>query len=141
MTDRNDKGRSPQFRRVGSSAATPSRAEKRGEYLSEDEWRARRRPESVQEIVDRFMDKVGGGRAAPTGVLAERWPEVVGADFAAKTRPGSCDGGRLTVLVADGATASKMRFLTSQILQKATRIVGAEAVTSISFRVTRDLAG
>ena len=115
--------------------------EKRGEYLSEDEWRARRRPESVSEIVDRFMDRVGGGKAAPAGLLAARWDDVVGAQFAAKTRPGSCDAGRLVVLVADGATASKMRFLTSQILQKATQIVGEDTVTSISFRVTRNLGG
>ncbi len=85
------------------------------------------------------MDKVGGGRVAPAGLLAAQWPDVVGTEFASKTRPGSCDAGRLVVLVADGATASKMRFLTSQILQKATQIVGADTVTSISFRVTPNL--
>lgn len=158
-TNRPGRDRAPKFRRhAGSDASSGSGrgslgggggargvakghrsragSERRGEDLSEDEWRARRRPESIQEIVDRFMDKVGGGRAAPAALLAASWADVVGLDFAAKTRPGSCDAGRLVVLVADGATASKMRFLTSQILQRATQIVGADTVTSISFRVT-----
>ncbi|MCP3974743.1 MAG: DUF721 domain-containing protein [bacterium] len=142
MTDntrRGPEGSSPQFRRAAPRDSRANTGEQGNEYLSEDEWRARRRPQSVSEIVDRFMDKVGGGRAAPAGLLAARWGDVVGPQFAAKTRPGSCDGGRLVVLVADGATASKMRFLTSQILQKATQIVGADTVTSISFRVTPTL--
>ena len=129
----------PRFRSGGPRDAKAKSREQRNEYLSEDEWRARRRPQSVQEIVDGFMDKVGGGRAAPAALLASSWEDVVGPQFATKTRPGSCEAGRLVVLVADGATASKMRFLTSQILQKATQIVGADTVTSISFRVTPTL--
>jgi len=132
-------GGSPQFRRTARGANPSPASTDRGEYLTEDEWRARRHPESVQQIVDRFMDKVGGGRAAPTAQLAAAWVEVVGAQFAARTRPGSCDSGRLVVLVADGATASKMRFLTSQILQKASHIVGEDTITSISFRVSPNL--
>lgn len=105
-------------------------------FLTEEQRRSQRRPEPVQEIVDRLMTGVSGGRAAPAALLGAQWQEVVGADFAAKTGPGSCESGRLVVLVADGATASKMRFMTSQILQNATKIVGDGVVSAISFRVS-----
>ena len=110
-----------------------------GEYLTEDEWRARRHPERVEDIVDRLMTKVSGGRAAPATLLRGAWSDVVGDSFAAKTRPGSCESGRLVVLVADGATASKMRFHTSLIMQKAVEVAGEGSVSSIVFRVSPDL--
>ena len=85
------------------------------------------------------MTGVAGGRAGPAVVLGARWVEVVGDDFAAKTAPASCDSGRLTILVRDGATASKLRFNTSQILQNASKIAGEGKVSSISFRVSPSL--
>lgn len=110
-----------------------------GEYLTADEWHARRRPERIEDIVDRLMAKVSGGRAAPAALLSARWNEVVGESFAGKTRPGSCESGRLVILVADGATASKLRFSTSQIMQKARRVAGEGKVSSIAFRVSPGL--
>ena len=110
-----------------------------GEYLTEDEWRARRRPEPIEDIVDRVMAKVSGGRAAPAALLSARWNEVVGEAFSGRTRPGSCESGRLVILVADGATASKLRFNTSQIMQKARQIAGEGKVSSIAFRVSPGL--
>ncbi|NND02705.1 MAG: DUF721 domain-containing protein [Acidimicrobiia bacterium] len=109
-------------------------------FLSEDEWRDRRRPEPIGEVVDRIMTGVAGGRAGAAVVLGARWAEVVGDDFAAKTAPGSCESGRLVILVSDGSTASKMRFNTSQILQNAAKIAGEGRVESISFRVSPSLS-
>lgn len=108
-------------------------------FLSEEDWKSRRRPESVQDIVDRVMTGVSGGSAAPAVSLGGRWEEVVGPEFAARTAPGSCESGKLVVLVRDGATASKMRFNTNQILQNAAKILGEEAVSAISFRVSPSL--
>jgi len=110
-----------------------------GDYLTEDEWRARRRPVRIEEIVDRLMAKVSGGRGAPAALLGARWNEVVGDSFTDKTRPGSCESGRLVILVVDGATASKMRFATPQIMQKAREIAGDGKVSSIAFRVSPHL--
>ena len=86
------------------------------------------------------MTGVAGGRAGPAVVLGARWAEVVGADFAAKTAPGSCESGRLVILVRDGSTASKLRFNTAQILQNAAKIAGEGKVAAISFRVSPSLA-
>jgi len=136
-------GGGPRFkahsRTEGEAAAAPRSRDSTyqgGEYLSEDEWRARRRPERIEEIVDRLMTKVSGGRGAPAALLGARWNEVVGAGFAEKTLPGSCESGRLVILVVDGATASKMRFATPQIMQKAREIAGEGKVSSIAFRVS-----
>lgn len=130
----------PRFRPNGAPRDQPG-ASSGAEYLSEEEYRARRQPEGVQEIVDRLMTKVSGGRGAPAALLSASWNDVVGETFVAKTWPGSCESGRLVVLVADGATASKMRFNTAQILQNAAKILGEQAVTSISFRVSPPAAG
>jgi hypothetical protein len=85
------------------------------------------------------MAKIGGGRAGRGAMLSSAWEDIVGAEFASRTKPGSCDSGRLVVLVADGATASKMRFMTSEIIQKAANVVGEGVVDRISFRVTPGL--
>jgi len=127
----------PRFRRYGEDPSSAGNGPR--EFLNADEWRARRRLVGVQDIVDDLMAKVAGGRAGPGAALQAVWNDVVGEAFAAKTRPGSCKSGKLVVQVVDGATASKMRFMTSQILQKASGIVGEGVVTSLSFRVTPGL--
>lgn len=129
-------GRSPA---AGADTVIGTSAYQGGEYLTEDEWRARRRPERIEGIVDRLMAKVSGGRAAPAAMLSARWSEVVGEEFAEKTRPGSCESGRLVILVIDGATASKMRFATGQIVQRAEQIAGEGRVSSVAFRVSPGL--
>jgi len=96
---------------------------------------SRRHPEPVRDIVDRLMANVGRGRTAPVTRLYEAWEAVVGPEFAERTRPGSCDGGRLVVLVADGSTASKLRFVSAEIVRRAAEIVGEAEVNSVSFRV------
>ena len=105
-------------------------------YLSDKERAARRKPRPIGDVVDRIMTSVAGGRAAPAVVLGSRWAEVVGADFASRTAPGKCQSGRLTILVKDGSTASKLRFQTAQILQNAARIAGEGVVTAVSFKVS-----
>ena len=74
MENSNDRpdagGGGPRFKaHSAASAATDARpghsTYQGGEYLTEDEWRARRRPERIEDIVDRLMAKVSGGRAAP----------------------------------------------------------------------------
>ncbi len=151
--DMNDSDSSPQAADSGPTFGTHSAAAaagpaagrsghstyQGGKFLTEDDWQARRRPESVEGIVDRLMAKVSGGRAAPAALLSARWSEVVGDTFAQKTRPGSCESGRLVVLVADGATASKLRFNTSQIMQKAEEVAGKGMVSSITYRVSPSL--
>jgi hypothetical protein len=140
------RGAGPRFKAHSSysrpsdgTVATGSSAYQGGEYLTEEDWHARRRPEPIEDIVGRVMARVSGGRAAPAALLSARWGEVVGETFADKTRPGSCESGRLVILVVDGATASKMRFATSQIMQKAVEVAGAGSVSSISFRVSPGL--
>ena len=109
------------------------------ESLTEDDLRARRRLVGVGDIVDDLMNKIGGGRAGAGARLSAAWEEIVGPEFVSRTRPGSCDSGRLVVLVTDGATASKLRFMTTQIMQRAAKVVGEGVVDRISFRVTPGL--
>ncbi len=109
-------------------------------FLTEEETKARRRPEDIGAVLDRIMTGVAGGRGAHAVSLGARWGEVVGSDYADKTAPGPCDSGRLVILVRDGATASKLRFNTSQILQNVAKIAGEGTASSISFRVSPSLA-
>lgn len=115
-----------------------SRRAHRG-YLTEDERVAARRPEIVGEILGRVMGGISRGRAAPSVVLGSAWTEVVGADLAERSRPGSCQDGRLIVLVRDGATASRMRFMTGAILRGAAEMVGEGVVERVAFRVSPDV--
>lgn len=124
----------PSFRQ--SQPAEPELTKHIKPFLTEEQIAARRNPESIGDVVDRIMTGVAGGRAGPAVVLGAMWEAVVGAEFAAKTAPGACESGRLVILVPDGATASKLRFQTSEILARAAEIAGEGSVTSILFRVS-----
>lgn len=130
----------PTFKPSKPSDADPALPPGVRPYLSAEDRAARRKLEEIGYVVDRVMTGIGRGRAAPAIALSTRWNEVVGAEFATKTAPGSCEAGRLVILAKDGSTASKLRFNTSQILQNAAEIVGKGTISSISFRVSPSLS-
>ena len=133
-TGRNRRG-APRFRSIGELEEPQAPSPR--EYLSDEEWRRRREPEAADRIVERLVAKLAGGRVAPAAALGAIWEDIVGSDFATRSVPATCEKGRLTVLVRDGATASRMRFITTQILQNAAAVVGEGQVTTVAFRVKR----
>lgn len=93
-------------------------------------------PVVVGDLVDSVLGRISMGGAAAVLRLRANWRDVVGVRAADKSAPLALDDGALLVEVADGATASLLRFETTRIAQKATDVC-AEPVLAVRFRVRR----
>ncbi|HTY08664.1 MAG TPA: DUF721 domain-containing protein [Candidatus Edwardsbacteria bacterium] len=94
-----------------------------------------KRPERVGGILDRVLKDLELDKKIGENKAVVLWPEVVGAQLAAKTRAVSVSRGRLVVEVATSSLANDYRFLSPQIREKLNTALGAEVVKSITFRV------
>lgn len=72
--------------------------------------------------------------------VIERWPEIVGEQYARHSRPesisfprGAKDGGTLKIAVT-GALAPMLRHVQPQVIERVNRILGYAAVAKISLR-------
>ena len=78
---------------------------------------------------------VGGefGLADPqvVGVLARRWPEVVGEAVAGQARLRSMRGDVVTIAVDSGAWATQLRYLHDDMLARIAGIVGEGVVREV----------
>jgi len=86
---------------------------------------------SLATAVDRVVGTAGGReRLAVHGVFG-RWPELVGADVAAHSRPTGFDGGVLDVAADSSAWATQLRLLAPVVMAAVDRLLGVGTVTSV----------
>jgi len=92
-------------------------------------------PSPVSDSLDRLVRNMGGPSADVTTSLVRRWPELVGPNVGANSRPVRLRGGTLTVAVADPAWATQLRFLEVTLVQRLQAELGVDAVSAIEVRV------
>jgi predicted nucleic acid-binding Zn ribbon protein len=95
-------------------------------------------PSRVGASLDRLVRHLGAPSADVTASLVGRWPDLVGANVGANSRPLRLRDGTLTVAVADPAWATQLRFLEATLLQRLQAQLGAESVSTIEVRVRPD---
>lgn len=93
-------------------------------------------PVAVGDLVDAVLGGISRGGAGAVLRLRAHWRDVVGVSFEDRCSPLSLEGGTLLVEVADGATASLLRFDTADMARRAGDVC-AEPVTEVRFRVRR----
>ncbi len=94
-------------------------------------------PSSIREVLEGLLQRLGVARPLEVADLMRRWPEVAGEPWAERSRPVALDGGELVVEVADGATASLLRYQTGMLLARLDERVGKGLVTAVRLRVQR----
>ena len=67
--------------------------------------------------------------------LLNDWAELAGGAWAERATPVGLRGGELLVEVADGATASLLKYQVSDLLERLERGLGAGLVTAVRLRV------
>ena len=92
-------------------------------------------PARVSDSLDRLVRHLGGSSTDVTTSLVGRWPDLVGPNVGANSRPVRLRGGVLTVAVADPAWATQLRFLEATLVARLQAELGADAVTAIEVRV------
>jgi predicted nucleic acid-binding Zn ribbon protein len=95
-------------------------------------------PSRVGASLDRLVRHLGAPSADVTASLVGRWPDLVGDNVGANSRPLRLRDGTLTVAVADPAWATQLRFLESTLLDRLRAELGPDAVATIEVRVRPD---
>jgi predicted nucleic acid-binding Zn ribbon protein len=73
------------------------------------------------------------------GLLARRWPEVVGERLARECVPAALEGGVLLVRASSQAWGAQIRFLGQEIRSAAERVAGSGTIRDV--RVAIDAGG
>ncbi len=77
-------------------------------------------------------------KAPPVDVLTTvfgNWPEVVGADLAAHSRPTALDRDRLVVTCDSAAWASEFQWLERQVIERLVEVTGTTRISALTVRV------
>lgn len=92
-------------------------------------------PARIGASLDRLAKRLGTPGAAALQVVFGRWPDIVGAETAARSRPLRLAGGVLVVGVGDPAAATELRYRGSEILARIAEVVGAPVAERLEVRV------
>jgi len=81
-------------------------------------------PQPLNAALGGLLSARGWRQHAAIGAVFGGWPEIVGPELAAHTKPESFDDGQLTVLADSDAWATQLRLLQGQLLKKIAAAVG-----------------
>lgn len=111
--------------------------------IQRDVWGrpVRREPEAVGSFLDALLAKVTTPGGSVMVRLAGEWDQLAGREWAGRSTPVKLAQGTLTVEVADGATASLLRFQVAALQQNLNRRFGPDTVQGVSLRVRRSSSG
>lgn len=83
---------------------------------------------------------MGTLRAPPVDVLDSvftKWPEIVGDDVAAHSRPLSIDGHTLIIAAEDSTWASELRWLENEVISRVAEVSKSDRISALNVRVAR----
>lgn len=93
-------------------------------------------PVHLRSVLEQILKDFGTPDIEVVTSIVDQWQDVVGVDLAAKISAVAVSGSELIVRVDDPAWASQISWLENQLLEKITRLVGEEKITSIRVRTT-----
>ncbi len=94
-------------------------------------------PAPIRDVLQGLLQRLGVARPLEVADLLGRWEEVAGEPWAERSRPVTLADGELVVEVADGATASLLRYQTRDLVSRLDERVGRGLVTTVRVRVQR----
>ncbi len=93
-------------------------------------------PVHLRSVLEQLFKDFGTPDITVVTSIIDQWEEIVGSDLAAKISAVAISGSELIVRVEDPAWASQISWLENQLLDKITRLIGEEKITSIRVRTT-----
>jgi predicted nucleic acid-binding Zn ribbon protein len=97
--------------------------------------------EHIGPGVDEMLGRLGIPALPDLADVVERWSEVAGEPWASRSRPVGLEGTVLLVEVADGTTATLLRYQTGPLLERLADRVGGPLVSGVRIRVARPKNG
>ena len=93
-------------------------------------------PVHLRSVLEQLLKDFGTPDITTVTSIINEWEEIVGSDLATKISAVAINGSELIVRVDDPVWASQISWLEKQLLDKITRLVGEEKITSIRVRTT-----
>jgi len=93
-------------------------------------------PVHLRSVLEQLLKDFGIPDITTVTSIIDQWEEIVGSDLATKISAVAISGSELIVRVDDPVWASQISWLENQLLEKITRLVGEEKITSIRVRTT-----
>ncbi len=109
----------------GASPPAPTRRPRRAKQ--ED-------PQPLNAAIQGLLRDQGWQAAAAVGSVFGRWPQIVGADLAAHTRPDRLTDGELLVIADSTAWATQVRLLSGTLIRRLNSELGSGTVTKVRVR-------
>ncbi len=91
-------------------------------------------PQPLGAAINGLLDAEGWALAAATGSVFGRWPQIVGADLAAHTKPETLADGELTISADSTAWATQVRLLAAQLVRRLNAELGDGTVRRVRVR-------
>lgn len=91
-------------------------------------------PQPLGTAIQGLLNDQGWQAAARVGSVFGRWPEIVGAEMAAHTRPDRLDGDELVVIADSTAWATQVRWLAKDLIRTLNAELGSGTVAAVKIR-------
>lgn len=95
-------------------------------------------PRPIGQGVERFLAGLGAPPPEVTRDVATGWVDIVGAELARVTSPGSLRDGVLVVTTTEPAVADHLKWSERKVVERANQVLGSEAVRSLRTRVVSE---
>ena len=91
-------------------------------------------PQPLRAALGGLLRDQGWQAQAAVGSVFGRWPEIVGAEMAAHTRPDRLDGDELVVIADSTAWATQVRWLAKDLIRTLNAELGSGTVAVVKIR-------
>lgn len=97
--------------------------------------------ERIGDDLDEVLRRLGLPAADALQRLTRDWAELAGEPWGSRARPAGLHRGELVVEVADGSTASLLRYKCTDLLERLEKGLGARFVDTVRLRLASPKKG
>jgi predicted nucleic acid-binding Zn ribbon protein len=91
-------------------------------------------PQPLRAALGGLLRDQGWQTQAAVGSVFGRWPEIVGAEMAAHTKPDRLDGDELVVIADSTAWATQVRWLARDLIRTLNAELGSGTIAAVKIR-------
>ena len=92
-------------------------------------------PQPLDDLLPGVVEERGWGDRLEASAVVARWEEIAGPELAQRCQAVRVAGGTLVVRATDQTWATQLRYMTSQLVDRANEVLGRDVVKRIQITV------